>query len=96
VGRNNNKSKVLDNLFLLRCIVTKVCKGHFEAKDYNGKKYIIKKNEATKNFKEGTDSTFYATKKINGWFFKKVVLYPLTDSEYREFVVQNEKDKNIS
>jgi len=76
----------IEDLFLLRCIVTKVCKDYFEAKDYNGKKYIITKNEASKNFKEGTDSTFYATKKIGGLFLKKVILNPLTKQEYEDFI----------
>jgi len=66
----------------MRCIVTKVNDNHFEGKDYNGRKYIIAKNEATKNYKLGTDNTFYATKKVEGLMFKKTILEPLTTDEY--------------
>lgn len=72
----------IDDLYLMRCIVTKVNDEYFEGKDYNGRKYIIAKNEATKNYKLGTDNTFYATKKVEGLMFKKTILEPLTTDEY--------------
>jgi hypothetical protein len=75
-----------DDLFLLRCVITKIKDEYFEAKDYNGKKYLITRNEATKNYKIGTDTTFYATKKEEGLLFKKVVLNPLTTMEYERLL----------
>jgi len=84
-----DKNISMNDLYLLRCVVTKVTAEGFEAKDYNGKKYIIAKNDATKNYKVGTDSTFYATKSEEGFFIKKTVLYPLTSKEYEDLVVKN-------
>jgi len=84
-----DKKITIDDLYQVRCIVTKENYDSFDAKDYNGRKYIIAKNAATKNYKVGTDSTFYATRQEEGLFFKKVILHPLTNREYEDIVVKN-------
>jgi len=84
-----DKKVTIDALYQVRCIVTKENNDSFEAKDYNGRKYIIAKNDATKNYKVGTDNTFYATRQEEGLFFKKIILHPLTNKEYEDIVVKN-------
>ncbi|MPN60295.1 hypothetical protein SDC9_208023 [bioreactor metagenome] len=73
----------------MRCVITKVNDNNYEGKDYNGRKYLIVKNEATKNYKLGTDSTFYATKRVEGLMLKKIILEPLTTDEY-EYILSKE------
>jgi hypothetical protein len=85
----------IDDVYLIRCIVTKVNTNTFEGKDYNGKKYIIAKNEVSKNFDVGTDSTFYATKEEQGLIFKKEVLIPLSKREYEELFGTGIQSMNI-
>lgn len=81
----------VDDLYLLRCVIIKDNNNYFEGKDYNGKKYIISKNEATKKYKVGTDSTFYATKREEGLIFKKTILEPLTTKEYEMILAKHSK-----
>jgi hypothetical protein len=85
----------IDDVYLIRCIVTKVNTNTFEGKDYNGKKYIIAKNEVSKSFDVGTDSTFYATKEEQGLIFKKEVLVPLSKREYEELFGARIQNMNI-
>ncbi|WP_238884705.1 hypothetical protein [Clostridium sp. YIM B02551] len=77
-----NKIEDLDDIILMRCIIKKDCGDYFKAEDYNGRKYIIAKNRTSKNFKRGTDDTFYAYKESVGMLFKKEIYYPVSSDEY--------------
>lgn len=77
-----DKVKTLSDLVLLRCIITKDCGSYFKAKDYNGNKYLIAKNSASKKFKEGSDDTFYAYKEITGVLFKRELYHPVSSKDF--------------
>lgn len=75
-----NNFKYEDYKFF-RCIFLGESKKYIKAKDFNGKRYKIVRNESTKNFKKGFDDIFYAVLKEEG-FFKTNVLYPISYEEY--------------
>lgn len=73
-----------EEIYLLRCIITKVCSDFFKAKDYNGKKYIILKTDRIKDYKKGIDFTFYAKREERGIILKRNIYIPLTQEEYEQ------------
>lgn len=71
-----------DELILIRCVITGENEVYFKAKDYQGKKYLIKKNKEFSNFSIGDDRTFHAYKKENGLVLKRTILHPITHKQY--------------
>lgn len=71
-----------------RCIILGESKNYIKAKDYNGKKYKIVKNNATKNFKKGFDYLFYAVLKKKG-ILKTKVLYPISYDNFLKLKEEN-------
>lgn len=76
----------IENLILIRCLITGESSKYFKAKDYLGNSYLIAKNKITKSFSVGKDNTFHAYKEQHGLIIKKTVLYPLSNDEYIEII----------
>lgn len=83
----------MDAYKLYRCTIISENENYFIGKDVHNQKYYITKNQATKNYKIGTDDTFYASISEEGILFKKKILNPITSKEYEKLV---SKDKNFS
>lgn len=75
-----------ENLILIRCIITGESKEYFKGKDYQGNNYLILKNNNSLGYYIGKDITFHAYKEQKGVFFKKVILNPLSNSEYIKLI----------
>lgn len=75
-----------DNLILVRCIITGENKQYFKGKDYQGNNYLISKNKNTHSYYIGKDVTFHAIKEQKGVFLKKLILNPLSTSEYIKLI----------
>lgn len=84
---NNFKYEEYQNF---RCIFLSESKNYIKAKDYNGKRYKIVKNNSTEHFKKGFDYLFYAVLKKEG-IFKTNVLYPIS---YDDFLKLKEQAEN--
>lgn len=73
-----------------RCIIKSEKKNYYMAKDYNGNKYMIQKNEHIK-CKVGDDFYFYA-KREKGLLYDKLI--PVSDEEAG--VKTNKKDMELA
>lgn len=80
---------------LYRCKITSENDKYFIGRDALDKKYYIAKNNATQNYKVGTDDSFYATITEEGAIFKKKVLWAISSKEYEKKVIKN-RNCNVS
>lgn len=76
----------MDDFKLYRCTITDESHKYFLGEDVFKNRFYIAKNEATKNYKIGTNDSFYAKSVVEGILFKKEVLHPITSAEYEEIV----------
>lgn len=77
-----NSNIQLSDLKLFRCTIISEDKSYFIGKDVFNNKFYIRKNQATKNYKIGTNDSFYAKVEKEGLIIKRTVLTPISSKEY--------------
>ena len=83
----NDMGFLLEDTVLVRCLITSVSGEYYKAKDYQGNRYFIEKNNFSRSFQVGDDRSFYAYKKeFQGFFEKRYFLYPITNEKYLELI----------
>lgn len=79
-----NSKITLEDLKLFRCTIIGEDEKYFIGKDVLNNKLYIMKNQATKNYKIGTNDSFYAKADKEGFIIKKTVLNPISSKEYEK------------
>lgn len=77
-----NSNIELKDLKLFRCTIISEDGSYFVGKDIFNNKFYIKKNQATKNYKIGTNDSFYAKVEKEGFIIKRSILNPISSKEY--------------
>jgi hypothetical protein len=77
-----NSNIQLSDLKLFRCTIISEDKSYFIGKDVFNNKFYIRKNQANKNYKIGTNDSFYAKVEKEGLIIKRSVLTPISFKEY--------------
>lgn len=83
-----------DSYKLFRCTFLKVTEDYIIGRGRNGQKYYIVRNEATKNYKEGGDESFYATLEVKGILLKKLILNPIKYEDYLILINKNNENES--
>ena len=79
-----------NKVILVRCIINYIGKEYIKGTDYQGNKYLIENNVATRNFILDEDRCFYAVlKEAKGIIHNKSILCPLTNEEYLKSLGDN-------
>lgn len=77
-----NSKIELKDLKLYRCTIISENSKYFIGKDVLNNKFFIKKNQATKHYKIGTNDSFYAKVEQSGFVIKRLILNPISSKEY--------------